>query len=344
MLKLVVPAALLLVLAGCGAKNSDESAKQAAASKPVQPATAVGCLGRILPQNGTFFVAPYTAAGRTPIVDQLKIAAGDRVSRGQIIATLASRPYLEAAMREAETRVHLAEQRHNRMKAPVAPEDVAVVQAEIARVQIQKAAAQRDYDRNKPLYEKDFIPKAQLDALETRIHDADALIAQANDRIAAMSNVRPDDTAMTDAEIRIAQAELARTRQEMESGVVRAPSSARVLRIIAHPGEAIGPQGIAEFADDDQMAVIAEVYESDISRVHIGQKAVITSELLPGPLNGEVAFIGAQIEKQDPLSTEPGAPSDARIFRVRLRVPDQSVLSQRINGKVNIVINGPDSK
>jgi HlyD family secretion protein len=100
----------------------------------------------------------------------------------------------------------------------------------------------------------------------------------------------------------------------------------------------VGPEGSAELADTSRMAVVAEVYEADIARVHLGQKAVIASALFPGPLNGEVVSIDPRIEKQQPLSIEPGAPSDARIFKVRIRVPDSAFLAMRINGKVDVVI------
>jgi HlyD family secretion protein len=338
----IAAAAMSFALTGCGTGSAaaDKTPKtQAVAQKsPANSAEGVGCLGRILPVDGSFYIAPYTSAGRTPVVDQLKIKAGDDVAAGQIIATLQSRPYLEAAVKEAETQVALAHQRRVRMNSGAMAEEMSVVQAELARVQVQRDAAARDYDRNKPLYDKDFLSKAQLDALETRVHDADALLAQTRARLTAMNKVRPEDNGIAEDEIRVAEAELARARQEVASSVVRAPAKAHVLRILAHAGEAVGPQGIAEMADTSRMAVFAEVYEADIARVHLGQKASITSPLLPGPLTGEVEYIDPQIERQDPISIEPGAPSDARIFKVRLRVPDQGVLAARINGKVDIVI------
>jgi HlyD family secretion protein len=143
---------------------------------------------------------------------------------------------------------------------------------------------------------------------------------------------------IAEAEVRVAEAELTSARQEMETAVVRAPAAGHVLRLLAHAGELVGPNGIAELADTSHMAVVAEVYEADIARVHPGQRAVITSKLFPGPISGEVVSIDPQIEKQQPLSIEPGAPSDARIFKVRIRVPDSGLLARRIDGKVDVVI------
>ena len=110
--------------------------------------------------------------------------------------------------------------------------------------------------------------------------------------------------------------------------------------MIAHAGEQVGSRGIAELANTDNMGVVAEVYEADIARLHAGQKAIITSETLPRPLQGTVTRIAPQVEEQAELAEEPGVPADARIFKVRLQVRDQGMLADRIHGKVNVVI-GP---
>jgi HlyD family secretion protein len=327
-------AILLAALSGCAARQ--EAKESSPDTKPTQ--MNVGCFGRILPENGTFFVSADTSGGRIPVIEQLRFQAGDQVSRGQILATLSSRPYLEGAVREAEARVGLARARLSRVRAGPLPWETAVIAAEIARLQTQRDAAARDYSRNKPLYDKDFISKAQLDEIDTHVRDIDSLIHQAQEGLKSVGVIRPEDIAIAEQELLVAESELARMKKEVDASVVRSPSNARVLRVIAHAGEPVGPLGIAEFADTSVMVVMAEVYEADIARVHLGQKAEITSPLLPHSLNGEVAWIGTQIERQEALSAEPGSPSDARIFKVKLRVADSSSLAARINAKVNVVI------
>ena len=62
-----------------------------------------------------------------------------------------------------------------------------------------------------------------------------------------------------------------------------------------------------------QMYVVAEVYETDISRVILGQKATIISPSFQGKLTGVVDNIGLQILKRDVLDTDPTADVDARV-------------------------------
>lgn len=333
-----VIAIAFLGLAGCrGGLNDKETVPSDGAG--ANGGNGVGCMGRILPENGTISVSPYSVGGGTPVVEQLLIKPGDWVAKGQEIATLRSRPFLEKAVLSAEAQVALAEARLAKTRAAGSPEEAAVAKAEVARLQLQRDTAALEYERNKPLYDRDFLSKSQIESLQSRLGESEALLTQAREHFRGISAARPEDIAIAKAELKAALADLSRARQDASSSIVRSPVDARVLQITAHPGEPVGPQGLAELAETGKMQVVAEVYETDITRVHIGQKATITSDLLPQPLTGTVVLIGSEIARQEPLSPDPGAPADARVFQVRIDVSEQSILAERINGKVNVVVH-----
>ena len=64
--------------------------------------------------------------------------------------------------------------------------------------------------------------------------------------------------------------------------------------------------------------MVAEVYESEINQVKIGQKAIIKSDnnSFTGTLEGTVNKIGLQIGKKDVLDTDPAADVDVRVIEV----------------------------
>ena len=68
------------------------------------------------------------------------------------------------------------------------------------------------------------------------------------------------------------------------------------------------------------MEAIAEVYESDIGRIRLGQSATLISENggFTGKLKASVVRISPQIRQRDVLSTDPTGDADARIVEVRL--------------------------
>ena len=88
----------------------------------------------------------------------------------------------------------------------------------------------------------------------------------------------------------------------MELTIIRAPKDGQILDIYADPGEAVSPSGepILALGDTRQMYVVAEVYETDIGLVKVGQSATITSRngAFNQALTGTVEEIGLQIAKK----------------------------------------------
>jgi HlyD family secretion protein len=95
-----------------------------------------------------------------------------------------------------------------------------------------------------------------------------------------------------------------------------APIGGRVLNVRVRPGEAIGSGPILALGDTTRMRVVAEVYETEIAQVSIGQSATVSSRALPKPINGRVVRIGNMVFKNDVVNADPTARADARVVEV----------------------------
>lgn len=135
----------------------------------------------------------------------------------------------------------------------------------------------------------------------------------------AASDVKREEAELR---VRVARAQLAGARAELDLSLVRAPIAGQVLAIHARAGERPGSEGILELGRTGEMYAIAEVYETDISRVREGQQATITSPALPEPLTGRVEKVGLQVGKMDVLDADPVAKTDARVVEVKIRLDD----------------------
>ena len=82
--------------------------------------------------------------------------------------------------------------------------------------------------------------------------------------------------------------------------------------------------GIAEIGEVSQMVAIAEVYQSDINKVHLGQQVRITSDSLPGELQGTVEQVGSQVRRQEIINTDPSANIDSRVVEVHVALDKAS--------------------
>ena len=79
------------------------------------------------------------------------------------------------------------------------------------------------------------------------------------------------------------------------------------------------------------MEAVAEVYESDINRVRVGQSVRLTSENggFNGTLQARVLRISPQVSQRQVLSTDPTGDADARVVEVRLALDPQAVARVR---------------
>ena len=105
---------------------------------------------------------------------------------------------------------------------------------------------------------------------------------------------------------------------------MRAPFAGRVLDIHARQGELVGAQGVVDLGRVDQMYAIAEVYETDIRNVKVGQRASVKSDALARELTGTVTRIRPKVQKLDEIGTDPAARKDARIIEVEIRLDDSA--------------------
>jgi len=162
---------------------------------------------------------------------------------------------------------------------------------------------------------------AEVDRLQAELEQAqrEATRLQKLSRGNAASEAKYDAAAI---DVRVAEAGLSAARAQVALAEVRAPIAGEVLEIHARAGERIGPEGVLELGQTDRMVVVAEVYETDIGFVAVGQPATMTSPALGAPLTGRVERIGMKIGRMDVIGTDPIAKTDARVVEVRIALDE----------------------
>jgi HlyD family secretion protein len=165
-------------------------------------------------------------------------------------------------------------------------------------------------------------------------------IREAEANLDRISEVRFEDVQAAQASVERAIAGAKKAEAELELAFVKSPIEGRVLEINARVGERIATtssEGIVELGRTDQMYVVAEIYETDIGRVRVGQAAIITSGAFTGELAGTVERVGMQIGKKDVLNTDPAADTDARVVEVKIRLDNES--SQKVKDLTNLQVD-----
>jgi HlyD family secretion protein len=163
-----------------------------------------------------------------------------------------------------------------------------------------------------------------------------AQVVAARSTLAEVAEVRSVDIDMAQAELDMAQAALGQAQNDLDKAIIRAPRSGQILEIYTQPGEQMDDQGIVALGQTDQMLAIAEVYQSDIGRVQLGQGARVQGQAFEGQLQGQVIEIGHQIARQNVFSDLPGENLDRRVVEVKIAFSPED--SQRVANLSNLQV------
>ena len=106
------------------------------------------------------------------------------------------------------------------------------------------------------------------------------------------------------------------------------PIDGTILKVNSREGERPGIEGVLQVGSNQNMEALIEVYESDVSRIFLGQNVSLSSENggFNGILKGHVSQISPRVSQRVVLSTDPTGDADSRIVEVRVVLDLNSAL------------------
>jgi HlyD family secretion protein len=280
--------------------------------------------------------------------------AGQITSQKAIIASLEAQLQGETSVENATIERIKAElvnaqaecQRYQSLLADgavsISKQDGVCLQAKIAQESLKESEANLNRITTSQT-QKIIQAKADLQRTVTTV---DRQITEGQAELEAVSEIRTEDLELAQAELLEAEAGVQKAKANLNLAYVKAPSDGTILEINTLPGEIIDSKGIVELGQTDQMYVLAEIYETDVSRLKIGQPVTVTSNgILQNELQGKVAEKGWLIGTKDILGTDPVADVDSRVVRVKIRLnpEDSKQVESLSNLEVDVKINVSDS-
>jgi len=316
--------------------------------------TAVAALGRLEPQGEVIRLsAPNSQTGIR--VNQLLVKKGDKIRQGQLVAILDNYIPNLAALEKANRQVEVSRANLQQVEAGAKGGDISAQKATISRLEAELKNSETENQRYQKLYQDGAISasdadtkRLRRDTVQEQLNEANASLkrtietlqkqlTESQARLNSIAEIRPTDVQLAQANVKSAIASVQQAQAELNLSSIRSPIDAQVLKINTWPGEIIGNKGIVELGQTQQMYVVAEVYETDIKKVRLGQSATITSEAFSGKLKGTVTDIGLQIGRQNIFNTNPGSDTDNKIVDVKIRI-DNSADNQRVSSLTNLQV------
>jgi HlyD family secretion protein len=322
-------------------RNEKSGAGVPFADTPAGETSAVSCLGRIQPEDGVIHVAgPYIwGDSHAPRVESLKVREGDDVRRGQALAVFVGSTNLESSLAQAHAQLAKARLHLEQVKAGARKPDLAAQQAEISSLEAEAEHSRTELQRYEALRATDDVTVSELEARRNSVKVAEFAAEAARHRLESMRDVPDTDIHLAEADLAEAEANEQRTRSDFEASTIYAPADGRVLRINAREGEEVGLSGLLDIARNGSMFVLAEVYETDIGRVRVGQHAKISGDPLGTTvLTGVVERISHNVKDAVVMPGDTVSFSDKRVVETLIRLDQKEPAANLIGGRVIVVI------
>jgi HlyD family secretion protein len=375
--KFLIPA-IALALAALGASiwfvfgrsnNTTQTATTPAtnSASTKEQARAISALGRLEPQGEVIKVASPSALGTSRIV-KLLVKEGDMVKLGQPIAILDSYDRSVAALLQAQSQAQESDRNLAKIRAGAKGGDIAaqegtvlaaatnikVSEANARRINSELEIASRDYNRFLQVYKEGAVSQTVLDTYRLKVETLQGQLAQAQQQVqqaqfqltqsqgllSSVREVRPTDVEFAEAQLQTAIVNIKKAEVDLDLAQVRAPIDGQVLKVNSKIGEVVSQtNGVIDLGNTNQMYVVAEIYETDIGKIKVGQKAVIQSEAFEGDITGKVDRIGLRIAKNDVLGTDPAAKTDVRIIEVKIKLDDSKKVAGLTNLQVRVKVD-----
>ena len=374
---------LLMLTIACNADSLDRSQNaEAQTTTRIKQPKQVVALGKLTPKGEVIKLSVANAEDSR--VNQILGDEGDRVKKDQVIAILQGFENSQRNLEEAEKEVELTQARLAQVQAGESKQaqlaaqqanisrlesqlrnETAERQAAIASAKAQLKQAQLTYDRNRSLQQQGAVSiqafdqtKEGLDMAQATLNERLAQlgntqqtlkqeITQERENLAQLQEIRPVDLKVAELEVEKATIAVKKIKADLEDTKVKVPISGQILRINTRVGEQVNTEeGIVELGRTDEMYAIAEVYETDIGKVKIGQPATVSSEYggFTGKLKGSVEHLGLQVGTKELSATseeDPTQDENSRIVEVKIRLNpvDSQKVSSLTNMQVRVEIN-----
>lgn len=254
-------------------------------------------------------------------VTERLVSEGQRIATGQLIARLDDAEQKEQlALRRAE--LAGAEAMLAELEAGSRPQEIAAAEAAVRSAEADRDRAKLDFTRSEELRTKDVISSRDFEAAQAQLKVAEARVTEAAERLKLIkAGPRAESIQQARARVEQGKAAVAIAATQLENTTLFSPLNGIVLSHNIEAGEYVSPgTGVVTVADLAHPWVRAYVPQTELGRVHHGQKVAVHTDSYPSKAyNGTVGFIASDAEFT-PKTVQTTKERVKLVFRVKVEV------------------------
>jgi HlyD family secretion protein len=267
--------------------------------------------------------ASFRIAGK---VRERLVEEGQAVQDGQVLARLDTQDLEQTvAMRQADSAV--AQAALAELRAGSRSEEIEAAKAALDQASADLRRLEPDEARLRELQLQGIVSRRDHEASRAALEAAKAKVRQAEQQYALVrKGPRGEDIAQGQARNEQALQGLALARTQLNYATLTAPFSGLVLSVNVEPKEYVSPgTAVATLGQLSQVWLRAYVEETDLGRVKLGQKALLTTDAFPGrTYEGRVSFLSAEAEFT-PKTIQTRKERVKLVYRIKVTVPNPNL-------------------
>lgn len=249
--------------------------------------------------EGTYVYVAAESGGR---VTTRPAVAGTRIVEGDLLFTLDDAEQRQSVA-ESEARLAQAQAQLANLKTGQRPEEIAVLEAELARVRSTFANLDEEYRRMAQLRENGIVAQSVVDAAKTARDEAEAQVEAAERQLeVAKLPARPEEIAAAERNVAAQEAALAQARILLDRREIKSPAGGLLAETYFEPGELVTMgQPVVSILPDQNRKIRFFVPEARLSQFKPGDTISVACDRCPDGLTAEVTFVSTQAEFTPPI-------------------------------------------
>ena len=197
---------------------------------------------------------------------------------------------------------------------------------------------------NKYLARSGVASRQSLDQIQSMLNVAEAKHAATKAAVALVNAAaRAEDVAIAQANLALAKSNLEEQRALFAKTQLRAPIDGMVLRRYLRTGEVTSvqpPTPVLQVGDTRQLRVRAEIDETDIGRIAVGQRAWITVDAYSAQrFAGVVSRISQRLGRKTVRTDNPTEKLDTRVLEVMIDLEPK--VRMPVGLRVDVIVEPP---
>lgn len=305
----------LFVLLGAGRVVYEKTLNAAPEVQTMRVATrggnsAAGDSAVVLNATG-YIVAHHEIEVASKVVGRVAwigVEKGDHVTAGQVLVRLEDSEY-RAQLEQGKGNLANLEARLLEDQHGSRPQEIAQAKANLEQAKANMADAKVTLDRIKDLTKQGVVSRQQLDDAQAKYDDAAAHVISL-DKVYELARLGPRQEEIDSLQGQVEQARgiVAYDQDQLDNTVIRAPVSGTILERAVEKGEFVtngfvgdkGAKGyVVTLADLNDLQVELDINQNDFSKLHMGQKGIVTTDAYPDrKYDGVIAEISPKADRQ----------------------------------------------